>query len=269
MTTNVAGRPAYQQNLMGDVVRQVLIVVATISTLIVNGLANALPINNLSTGDISDRFNVLFVPAGYVFSIWGVIYLGLIGYTVYQALPAQRANPVLRAIGPFYLLSALANIGWIFLWHYEQFALTLPVMLVLLASLITIYRRLDAPARLTAGERWLTRLPFTVYLGWITVATVANATSLLDYLQWNGWGLGAQAWFGIMLAIATVIGAGFAWLRREVAYVAVLVWAFVGIAAKHGDLPFVVNASYGAALLLAGLVAVAWLRVAIPKRRTR
>jgi len=263
MATQLAGRPAYPSTFGGDILRQALVLVATLATIVVNGLANALPINSLTTGAISDRFQVFFVPAGYVFSIWGVIYLGLLAFTVYQALPGQREQAVQRRIGPLYLLSALANMGWIVLWHYEQFWATVPVMLVLLASLIAIYRTL-AGTRLSTPGRILVGLPFSIYLGWISVATVANVTAALEFSRWGGWGLSAVAWFWVMLAVATVLGAAFAWLRRDVAYVAVLVWAFVGIAAKHADVAPVAWTSYAAAALLIVVLAVAWL----PRRTT-
>lgn len=258
MTTQMAAGAAIRQESTGNLVRQTLVIVATIATIFVNYLATALPINGLDTGEISDRFQVFFVPAGYVFSIWGLIYLGLIGYTVYQALPAQRTNPVLRAIAPYYLVSALANIGWIFLWHYEQFVLTIPVMLILLGSLIQIYRQLASAGVASAAWRWLVHVPFSIYLGWITVATAANFTATLDWVNWNGFGLGEVTWFWLILGVATLIGLAFAWVRREVAYVAVLVWAFAGIAVKHSAVAGVAYASIGAAVLLAVALAVAW-----------
>ena len=115
-----------------NTLRQAVNVVAVIATLIVNGLASALPLNGLTTGEISDRFQVYFVPAGYVFSIWGVIYLGLILFAIYQALPAQRDNPRLARVGYLFVLSCVANTAWLFLWHYEQFAWTILAMLTLL-----------------------------------------------------------------------------------------------------------------------------------------
>jgi hypothetical protein len=249
------------ESVLGDIVRQVAVVFATISTIVINGLANALPINGQGTGEISDRFQVLFVPAGYVFSIWGIIYLGLIGYTVYQALPDQRVREVHRKIGPAYLVSAAANCMWIFLWHYEQFPLTILVMLALLGCLIAIYAWTVGLARIGAGDRWLVRVPFSIYLGWITVATVANATSLLDYLQWGGWGIPALGWFLVLLVVASLIGAAFGWLRADVAYVAVLVWAFTGIAAKHSDNTTVALASNAAAAVVAIVLVAGWLRL--------
>src|SRR4030067_3239189 len=127
---------------MKDFVRQTIVVLTVAATIIVNILANALPLNNLNTGEISDRFKVSFVPAGYVFSIWGLIYIGLIAYAIFQALPSQRKNPRLRQTGYLVAASGLANIVWLFLWHYEQFPLTLVAMLALLGFLIVTYLRL-------------------------------------------------------------------------------------------------------------------------------
>ena len=124
---------------MKDLYRQIAVITTIIATITINVLANALPINGLNTGEISNRFDVYFVPAGYVFSIWGVIYLGLIAFAIFQALPSQRENSRLQATGWWIALGGLANMAWIFLWHYEQFPLTLIAMLVLLASLIVTY----------------------------------------------------------------------------------------------------------------------------------
>ena len=124
---------------MKDIYRQVAVVVSVIATIVINTLANALPLNGFNTGEISDRFAVYFTPAGYVFSIWGLIYLGLIAFSIYQALPAQRENPRLRATGWWIVLGGIANSAWIFLWHYEQFPLTIVAMLILLVTLIITY----------------------------------------------------------------------------------------------------------------------------------
>ena len=219
---------------MKDIFRQTAVIVSIVITLVVNGLANALPINGLNTGQISDLFKVYFVPAGYVFSIWGVIYLGLIAFAIFQALPAQRENPRLRATGWWIVLSGLANSAWIFLWHYQLFPLTLVVMLVLLASLIMIYLRLEiGRSRVSTTENWLARVPFSIYLGWITVATVANATSLLDYLKWNGFGIAPEVWMGIMLAAVLVIVTLVNLRHHDIAYSLVILWALAGIGLKH------------------------------------
>jgi hypothetical protein len=225
---------------MKDILRQISVILTILATLVVNILANALPLNGLNTGQISDRFQVYFVPAGYVFSIWGLIYLGLIVFAVYQALPSQRENPRLRATGWWISLGGLANIAWIFLWHYEQFPLTLIAMLVLLATLIVTYLRLGigrTPA--SAAERWAVRLLFSIYLGWITVATVANVTSLLDYLNWDGFGVAPEAWMGIVLAAVLAITALVSFTRRDVAFALVILWALAGISLKHAAVALV------------------------------
>ena len=225
---------------MKDTLRQLAVIVTVLATLVVNGLANALPLNGLNTGEISDRFQVYFVPAGYVFSIWGLIYLGLIAFAIFQALPAQRKNPRLRAAGWWISLGGLANSAWIFLWHYEQFPLTLIAMIVLLGALIVSYLNLGfGRSAVSAAETWAVRLPFSIYLGWITVATVANVTSLLDYLRWDGFGIAPEIWMGIVLAAVLAIAALMNFTRRDIAYTAVILWALAGISVKHAAVPAV------------------------------
>jgi hypothetical protein len=244
-----------------DVLRQILVVVSVIAVIVINALANILPLNGLNTGEISDRFQVFFVPAGYVFSIWGLIYIGLVAYAIYQALPAQRTNPRLRAIGWLFVASSVANIAWLFGWHYEQFPLTLPVMLALLGLLIAIYLRLGngREDNRPVGERLAVQLPFSIYLGWITVATIANATSLLNYLGWNGGPIAPEVWTVIMLAAAVIIAALMAFTRRDVAYLLVLVWAFAGIGIKHAGVSLVANGAWAATGIVAALAVYAAL----------
>jgi hypothetical protein len=248
-----------------DRVRQILVIVATIATLVVNGLASTLPLNNITTGEISDLFEVYFVPAGYVFSIWGLIYVALIAYTIYQALPAQADNPRLRRIGYPYIGSAVANIAWLFLWHYLVFPITILAMVALLIFLIQIYLLLGTGRTgTTPAERWLVRVPFSIYLGWITVATVANATSLLDFLGWNGFGLAPEAWAVIMLIVATLVAILMGVRHGDIAYILVIVWAFAGIAVKHsGTLVVSITAGVMAALALVSLV------IGVPRARER
>ena len=225
---------------MKDRLRQIVVIVTILATLVVNVLANALPINGLNTGQISDRFEVYFVPAGYVFSIWGLIYLGLIAFAIFQALPSQRENPRLRATGWWISLGGVANSVWIFFWHYEQFPLTLIAMFILLGTLIITYLRLNIERTIVpAAETWAARLPFSIYLGWITVATVANVTSLLDYLKWDGFGVAPEIWMEIVLTAVLVITALMNFTRRDIAYTAVILWALAGISVKHAAVPAV------------------------------
>lgn len=236
-----------------DTVRQILVVLTTIATITVNALANILPFNGLETGEISDRFEIYFVPAGYVFSIWGLIYLLLIAYTIYQALPAQRENVQLRQIGYLYVFSGIANSIWLFLWHYEVFSLTLFAMLTILGLLIVIYLRLDFSRKdVTSGFRWFVQLPFSVYLGWISVATVANTSQLLYFIGWNGWGISPEVWTVLMLAVTALLASAMLFTRSDIAYGLVIVWAVIGIALKHAETPQVNIASW----TVVGLVSV-------------
>lgn len=249
-----------------DIVRQILVLIAAFTTVIFNIVASALPLNGLNTGDISDRFKIFFVPAGYVFSIWGLIYLGLIAYAIYQVLPAQRENPRLRSIGYIFILSCAANIAWLYMWHYEIFNYTLVAMLVLLLSLIAIYLRLDiGRGNVSKGEKWAVHIPFSIYLGWITVATIANTTQLLYFLDWNGWGISPEIWTVIMLAAGVVISALMSFTRADVAYSLVLVWAYIGIAVMHGETTLVATS----ALIAAGLILVIMLLVLVRKYRSQ
>jgi hypothetical protein len=231
-----------------DAWRQAANILSVIVALAVNILASALPLNGQNTGEISDRFKVLFVPSGYVFAIWGVIYIGWIAFAIYQALPAQRESPRLRRLGYLFAVSGFANATWLFCWHYNRFGLSVLVMLTLLALLIASYLSLNVgktPAG--RGERWCVDIPFGVYLGWITVATVANVTDLLYLLQWNGFGISPQAWTVIMLAVASLLGLAMALTRRDSAYLIVLVWSFAGIGVKQAGAPLVANSAWLAA----------------------
>ncbi len=242
-----------------DLLRQIAVVLATVITLVVNTLANALPLNGLNTGAVSDSFDVYFVPAGYVFSIWGLIYVLLIAYIVYQALKSQRENEALRKIGWWYVVGSLANSIWIFMWHYQVFSLTIVFMLILLVSLIIVYLRLGiGRAAVAPAMRFLVHLPFSVYLGWITVATIANATAVISLTSWNGFGIDPKVWAVIMLVVAVAVALLMAVTRRDVAYLLVLVWAFFGIGQKFNGTAPVDIAAYVAAGAVAMLVIVSF-----------
>ena len=243
-------------------INQIVTILVTLLTITVNVLANALPLNGQNTGEISDRFDIYFVPAGYVFSIWALIYLGLIAFTIYQALPAQKDNPLLKKIYPAYWLGSLANIVWLFLWHYNIFSLTLAAMLTILASLIYIYIQISkAGSDLNRNQIWFVRLPFSIYLGWISVATIANVTQVLFFFGWGGWGITPAIWAVIMLAIATILGLLMLWRENDVAYVLVLVWAFIGISNSQADTALVANAAwFTSALLILAVIVVSLLR---------
>ncbi len=237
-----------------DTWRQLANILSVALALAVNILASTLPLNGQNTGEISDRFQVFFVPAGYVFAIWGVIYIGWIAFAVYQALPAQKENPRLRNLGYLFALSGVFNAAWLFCWHYNQFGLSVVVMLALLGLLIASYLRLNV-AKTPVGnvEKWCVDVPFSVYLGWITVATAANVTDLLYLINWNGFGISPQVWAVIMLIVASLLGLAMALTRRDSGYLFVLVWSFAGIAVKQAGTPLVANSAWVATLFVLAL----------------
>jgi hypothetical protein len=243
---------------MKDTLRQLAVVTTVIITLVVNTLANALPLNGLNTGQISDQFHVYFVPAGYVFSIWGLIYLGLIAFAIFQALPAQRENLRLRATGWWIALGGLANSAWIFLWHYGQFPLTLVAMFTLLGTLIITYLHLGiGRSSVSKSETWTVRIPFSIYLGWITVAAVANVTSVLDFVKWDRFGLAPEVWMVTMLAAVLIITLSMIFTRRDAAFTLVILWALAGISVRFAEVSAVAIPTW----ITFGVVALALMMV--------
>ena len=241
--------------------RQAANLVTVLLALAVNVLASLLPLNGQNTGEISDRFRVFFVPAGYVFAIWFFIYVGWIAFAIFQFRASQKESPRLRKLGYLFAASNLVNAAWLFTWHYNVFGLSVLVMLSLLGLLIASYLRLDVNrAPVTRAERWSVDIPFSVYLGWITVATVANATDWLYLVGWTGFGIPAQAWAVIMIAVASVVGLLMALTRRDAAYLFVLVWSFIGIAVKQTPAVMVVTAAWVGAALMLGLAVYSLVR---------
>lgn len=235
--------------------RTTLNILALAATLLVNWLAISLPLNGKDTGQLSDQYPILTVPAGYAFSIWSIIYTALIGFAIYQALLSQRANLRIGRITPLFLLSCLANIGWIFTWHYEILSVNMLCMLVLLGTLIGIYGRLRAGGEQpSTAERWLVRLPFSLYMGWITVATIVNATVVLYVAGWQDTGTFGAALAALLFVVAAVIATTIARRFGDAAYALVIVWALVAVAIKHAAVPLVANTAWAMAAVI-GLVA--------------
>jgi hypothetical protein len=239
---------------------QVANIMVYAAVLTVNILSSALPLNGRTAGEISDSLPSYFTPAGYTFAIWGLIYLALLGFTIYQALPAQRERPFLTQIGWWFVLSSVANVAWLFSWHYGVYALSILFMLALLVTLIVIYRRLgngrpDKPLT----ERLLVQAPFSLYLGWITVATIANIASIANYWGWNGFGIAEPVWSAIMMGTAVIVAGLLLFNRRDLAYAGVLIWALFGIRAAFPAVAVVATTALIAAILVALLaLAGAW-----------
>ncbi|HMO33410.1 MAG TPA: hypothetical protein PKE07_10495 [Lacibacter sp.] len=234
--------------------------------LAVNGMANGLPLNGYTTGAVSALYPNRFVPAGFTFSIWGVIYLLLLGYTAFSSwwlwgadltsIAVSRA----RSLAPLYLLTCLLNAGWIVAWHFLQPVLSLLLMLTFLLTLLLIYRvNGEALPGIAAPARWWLRIPFVVYLGWISVATIANTTAVLVHLEWNGWGLSPETWSCTMVAVAALLGGWMGW-RGEVAFSGVVIWALFGIARGQADAAPVVTAAWTGMAGCFLLAAAGWWR---------
>jgi hypothetical protein len=216
----------------------ILNLIGFLGTVIVNGLANALPINNKTTGELSDQYPNLFVPAGLTFSIWGVIYILLAIFVIYGLVVAIRKDgersAFIENIGVVFFISCFANIGWIFAWHYEILPLSLVLMLILLGSLITIYLRLRiGKSDSTNTEKYLVHLPFSIYLGWITIATIANVTALLVDINWNTFGLGEPFWAVAVIIVGMAITLSVLITRNDIFYSLVVDWALLGILLKR------------------------------------
>jgi len=236
-----------------------------VGTVIVNSLAMSIPINNKTTGELSDQYPNLFVPAGSTFSIWGVIYLLLAIFAIYQLVYAFKTNEhkptFIEKIGLLFILSSLMNMGWIFAWHYEIVPLSVLVMLVLLLSLIAIYVRLGIGRADASGtEKYLVHLCFSVYLGWITVATIANITSLLVDINWNRFGLSESFWTVAVIIVAIIIALVILFNRKDIYYVLVVDWALYGIWVKRNSVDaepiqiIIVTVLTGIALISLGIV---------------
>lgn len=203
----------------------------------VNALANILPINGVNTGQVSDSYTNLFAPAGLTFAIWGLIYLLLAIYTLYQfgffrVSGASTDVELLNKVGVIFSVSSLANSAWIFSWHYRLIPFSMVLMLVLLVCLILINKEIKG-RELSSSEKFFVALPFSVYFGWITVATIANMTTLLVSIGWRGGGLSEATWAIVVILVGMVIGITTMIKNRDFAYGLVLIWAYGGIWLKH------------------------------------
>lgn len=213
---------------------------------VINWLANALPFNGQTTGEVINKDPVYFQPDGWVFSIWGVIYLLLGVFVVYGLLPAGRHNPRLQRISPFFVVTCIANALWLLCWHYERFGLSMLLMVTLLLALIQIYRSVRQPgSEPSIGERYALWLPFSVYLGWICVATISNAATWLDRAGWDGGALAPPVWAAIMIVAGALLSMVVVTMRHDPAFPLVFVWAYTGIATRQWE-----------ASLLVGIVAI-------------
>jgi len=231
---------------------------AFILTAIINGLAGSTTLlGGVNTAEISDANPTLITPAGYVFSIWGIIYILLAVFVIFQALPSQREKEYTKKIGWLFVLSSLANIVWLFLWQYEILSVSIVLMFLLLATLIAIYLRLNiGKSAVSLREKLAVHVPFSVYLGWITIASIANVAVFLVSENWDGFGISAETWATLIIIVALVITLLVLATRRDIAYSLVIIWALVGIAVKQsGNQNIVILTEASAIIVLIALAA--------------
>jgi len=237
--------------------------------LLVNGLANALPIGGRTTGEVSAIFPVLATPASYAFTIWGAIYALLAGYVLLQWRPRWRSLPAFRTTAPWFVLSCLFNVAWVFAWHSLYIRSSVFLMLALLLTLLPLYlstRSVIGSPRDDDGlvAKLFIRLPFSVYAGWTSVAAIANVAVGLEVAGWNRWGL--EAYWTFLLLVG---GAGLAFLAvrkyRDAAFALTVVWGYVAIGAEQRDtVPLIAWIAWA----LAGALLLVALGI-VPTRRRR
>lgn len=234
---------------MTEKIRQILVVLATAGVIIINYLGGTGAINNTRVGDVSDKYPTLLTPAGYAFSIWSLIYLGMILFSIYQALPRHTANPRFLKIRTLYIASCVANCAWIYFWLHEQILIATAVIFILLAALVFININLKGANSL--AETWLARLPLSIYFGWVTVASIINATVALVFAGVETTNATATAWACVLIVVATVLGVLIRWKLSLPAYALTVAWALTAIAVKQSGKTLIVTlCAFGVVALL-------------------
>ncbi|MDJ0593690.1 MAG: tryptophan-rich sensory protein [Pleurocapsa sp. MO_226.B13] len=233
------------------VIRQIVTLISIVAAFAINVLANVNPPNGLTIGQISNQFfgEVLITPANYAFAIWGIIYLGLISLAIYQVLPAQRQNLLLRQIGYKLAIASWSQIIWVFCFLYRQYAWSFVAMLGILLSLIAAYLCLPF-TRIPRWQKWLVRIPISIYLSWISLATILNGAIVLTAWEWNGWGLSAPVWTLIMLMLAALIAHLVSIPRLDFAYAGVFIWGTIAIAIRNSERLIISGTAIGLCLAL-------------------
>ncbi len=227
-------------------------------TVMVNSLAGGTTLlGGQLTAAVSDANPTLITPAGYVFSIWGIIYVLLGVFVVYQALRSQKGKEYQSRIGWLFALSSLINILWLFLWQYNYLSVSVVLMFALLATLILIYLRLGVgKSKVILREKLAVHLPFSVYLGWITVASIANVAVALVSLGWDGFGISQETWAVLVVVVALIITLLMLITRKDLAYSLVIIWGLVGIGVRQsGNQTVVLLTETSAAIVAVALIA--------------
>ncbi|NJN03735.1 MAG: tryptophan-rich sensory protein [Leptolyngbyaceae cyanobacterium SL_1_1] len=233
-----------------------------LATLVVNTLSNLYPPQGKNIGEISNTVlgGVLITPASYAFAIWGVIYVGLIAYGLYQLRPTQRQAPTIGQVNVRLIVACVAQIIWVYLFTLQFFGLSVLAMLAILFALIGAYLQLNTPPQASRKRRWFAQVPLSIYLAWISVATIVNVASVLYSFNWSGWGLSGVGWTVLMLVVGGLLAAIVALQRGDIAFALVYVWAYGAIALRHLETPTLWLTAGGLAIALLIVLAVGPLR---------
>ncbi|MCL6434106.1 MAG: tryptophan-rich sensory protein [Leptolyngbyaceae cyanobacterium HOT.MB2.61] len=237
--------------------------VAVIAAIVLNTLSNFFPPGGANVGELANTIlnGVQIIPANYAFAIWGLIYLGLIAYSVYQFRPVREGDETLRKVDIFLIVASIAQIVWIYLFTLRQFWLSVIAMLVILVSLIGAYLQLGiGRVRINRDRKWFAQIPFSVYLGWISVATIVNVAAALYRTNWSAWGISPEGWTAGMIIVGAMIAAIIAVQRADIALTLVFVWAYIAIAIRQLDEPTIWITAVIAAIALIALLAFGTMR---------
>jgi hypothetical protein len=224
--------------LDNDFFRQILTLAAIITAFVVNVISNIFPFGGLSIGEISNTIfrDVLIIPASYAFAIWGLIYLGLFAFAIYQFLPNQKQDPDLRNISYLLVVASVAQSIWVYLFLGRLFFLSVIAMLGILLPLIVAYLRLEIGKNpVSRIKKWCVHFPISIYFGWISVATIVNVACALYDQNWNGGGISGEVWTSILSIVAAVVAGAIAIQYRDSAYTGVTIWALVAVGVKNWD----------------------------------
>ncbi|MFZ9736525.1 MAG: tryptophan-rich sensory protein [Prochlorotrichaceae cyanobacterium] len=254
--------PLFTQSYSQRLSLSVFTLISIFGTLLVNTLSNFFPPKGLSIGEISRELfaEVLITPASYAFSIWGVIYIGLILYGFYQIRSDCRRDRILQALNIKLIVACFAQIAWVILFTSQQFGLSVLAIVIILGALVWAYLSIGQARQ--SNRRWSARhslrnidIPFSIYLAWIAVATIVNIACALTAAQWSGWGISPLTWTIVMLVISLALGLVALFQRHDYAFAAVILWAEMAIAVRHIDtLPLALTAGISALLLVGGIL---------------
>jgi hypothetical protein len=214
---------------------RITVVLTYLLMIATNALANILPINGLNTGQVSNNYQNLFAPAAITFSIWGLIYVLLAIYTIYQVYTLKSkaySAKFFNNIGIYFSISSVANALWIIAWHNLYISISLVLMIIILLSLIKI-NKIIYNKSLDEDVTKIISLPFSIYFGWITVATIANVTTFLVQINWQGFGIPDYIWTIVVLIVGIIIGSMTMYKNKDFFYGLVFLWAYTGILLKH------------------------------------